>query len=107
GSNTQLQFNSAGAFGASPNLTWLSPALTIGQSGTTTGQLKLAGATSGTVTVQAYSTAGTWTLTLPASAGTAGYVLSTDGSGNTSWIAQNNGGITAINGLTNSTTTIT
>jgi hypothetical protein len=91
GSNTQLQFNSSGIFGASPNLTWLSPALTIGQTGTTTGQLKLAGGTSGTITVQASSTAGTWNLTLPTSPGTAGYVLSTDGSGNTSWIAQSGG----------------
>ena len=30
GSNTQLQFNNSGAFGASANLTWVSPALTIG-----------------------------------------------------------------------------
>jgi len=103
GSNTQLQFNSSGAFGASANLTWLSPALTIGQSGTTTGQLKLAGGTSGAVTVQASSTAGTWTLTLRTSAGTSGYVLSTDGSGNTSWIAQSGGGSLNIDGLTNST----
>ncbi|MGA2185638.1 MAG: hypothetical protein ABSH47_21680 [Bryobacteraceae bacterium] len=102
GSNTQLQFNTSGAFGASPNLTWLSPALTIGQTGTTTGQLKLAGAASGTVTVQASSTAGSWTLTLPSSAGTAGYVLSTDGSGNTSWIAQSGMSSIVVNGLTNS-----
>jgi hypothetical protein len=102
GSNTQLQFDNSGAFGASPNLTWLSPALTIGQTGTTTGQLKLAGATSGTVTVQASSTAGSWTLTLPSSVGTAGYVLSTDGSGNTSWIAQSGGASIVVNGLTNS-----
>jgi hypothetical protein len=91
GSNTQLQFNSSGIFGASANLSWLSPALTIGQAGTTTGQLKLEGSSSGTDTIQASSTAGTWTMTLPSSAGTSGYVLSTDGSGNTSWIAQSGG----------------
>jgi hypothetical protein len=82
GSNYQLQFNSSGVFGASPDLTWLSPALTIGQSGTSTGQLKLAGATSGAVTVQASSTAGSWTLTLPSSAGTPGQAMLTDGAGN-------------------------
>ena len=102
GSNTQLQFNSSGGFGASGNLTWLSPALTIGQTGTTTGQLKLAGSTSGTVTVQSSSTAGTWNMTLPTSAGTSGYVLSTDGNGNTSWIAQSGGSTVSIDGLTNS-----
>jgi hypothetical protein len=91
GTSTQVQFNSSGAFGASANLTWLSPALTIGQTGTPTGQLKLAGSTSGTDTIQASSTAGIWTLTLPTSAGTSGYVLSTDGNGNTSWIAQSGG----------------
>jgi trimeric autotransporter adhesin len=101
GSNTQLQLNSAGLFGASPNLTWVSPALTIGQTGTTTGQIKFAGSATGTVTVQASSTAGTWNFTLPSSAGTAGYVLSTDGSGNTSWIAQSGGGGTNPPSTTN------
>lgn len=37
------------------------------------------------VALQAPSTAGGFTLTLPTSTGTAGYVLSTDGSGNLSW----------------------
>ena len=41
---------------------------------------------------------GVWTLTLPSSGGTNGYVLSTDGAGNTSWIANGSGGSA---GLTN------
>lgn len=33
-----------------------------------------------------------WTFTLPVTAGTNGYVLSTDGFGNTAWVAQSGGG---------------
>ena len=33
-----------------------------------------------------------WTFTLPTTAGTNGYVLSTDGFGNTAWVAQSGGG---------------
>jgi hypothetical protein len=62
--------------------TTITGTLSVGQAGTTTGQLLLAGATSGTVTLQASSTAGNLTLTLPSSPGTAGQALLTDGSGN-------------------------
>jgi hypothetical protein len=41
-------------------------------------------------------------MTLPTSAGTAGYVLSTDGNGNTSWIAQSGGSNLTIDSLTSS-----
>jgi len=58
------------------------------------GTLGFAGSTSGLVTVQPAAAAGTWTLTLPTSAGTNGYVLSTDGNGVTSWVAMS-GGVTA------------
>ena len=44
------------------------------------------GTTSGTVTVQPAAVAGTWSLTLPTTAGTAGYVLQTDGTGVSSWV---------------------
>lgn len=47
--------------------------------------VKLDGTTSGTVTVQPAAAAGTWSLTLPTTAGSSGQVLSTDGSGVTSW----------------------
>ena len=48
-------------------------------------KVKLDGSTSGVVGVQAAAIAGTWTATLPDSAGTAGQVLSTNGSGVLSW----------------------
>ncbi len=53
-----------------------------------TGALLLKGLTSGTVTFSVNDVAGTWTMKLPASGGTNGYVLGTDGSGNTSWVVQ-------------------
>lgn len=70
GADTQVQFNNAGNFGASANFTWVSPALTLGVAGSATGQLKLAGATSGTATITPQATAGTPTLTLPNASGT-------------------------------------
>jgi hypothetical protein len=48
-------------------------------------QLKLKGATN-YVTVKAHATTGTYNFILPQTAGTSGYVLQTDGSGNLSWI---------------------
>ena len=68
---------------------------TLGIAASTTGSLTLAnGAASGkTVTIAPSSsmTAANWTLTLPTSAGSNTYVLSTDGSGNTSWVSQGSG----------------
>lgn len=62
GSNTQVQFNSTGGFGASANLTWINPTLTIGAAGTT-GNLSIAGTTSGAVTQTVQSVAGSVTVT--------------------------------------------
>lgn len=62
--------------------------LTLGTAGTTAGTLSLAGATSGTCTVQVAAAAGTTTFQLPASNGTNGYYLQTNGSGVTTWAAQ-------------------
>lgn len=59
--------------------------LEVGVAGSDLGKLKLAGNTSGTVTVQPSAAAGSWTLTLPANAGTNRYPLLTNGSGVTSW----------------------
>src|ERR1019366_5528336 len=85
GSNTQIQFNNSNAFGASANLTWVSPALTIGNAGSTTGQLALAGATSGTTTLQPVAAA-SGTLTLPAASGSIPYYTGSPTSGNcVSW----------------------
>jgi hypothetical protein len=65
--------------------------LTLGTAGTTAGTLSLAGATSGTCTVQVAAVAGTVTFQLPASNGTDGYFLKTNGSGVTSWAAVGGG----------------
>jgi hypothetical protein len=53
--------------------------------GTNTGVMSFAGSSSGKVTVQAASAAGTYTLTLPTSDGDSGQFLQTDGSGVLSW----------------------
>lgn len=81
GSNTQVQFNNSSAFGGSANLTWISPALTIGLAGAATGQLKLTGATSGTITIQGQAAAGTYNFNLPTTAGTSNQVLLSGGGG--------------------------
>ena len=73
-----------------------SSGLTVGVSGATTGVLNLPGATSGTASISAAAAAGTWTLTLPTSGGTSGYVLRTDGSGTTSWVSQDFSNITGV-----------
>lgn len=64
-------------------------ALKLGIAGTTSGSLALTGSTSGVVTVNTAVAAGTWTMTLPTGAGSANQVLQTNGSGVTSWVAQN------------------
>jgi hypothetical protein len=61
--------------------------LTLGTAGTTAGSLSLAGGTSGTCTVQVAAVAGTTTFQYPATNGTDGYYLKTNGSGVTSWAA--------------------
>jgi hypothetical protein len=55
---------------------------------------------SNSVTVQPPSTGSPWTLTLPNSAGTSGYILTTDGSGNTSWVSDAGTASTALSGIT-------
>ena len=59
--------------------------LTLGENGTAGGILTLKGTTSGSIDISTQSTAGTWSLVLPTTAGSAGYALVTDGVGNTSW----------------------
>lgn len=83
GSNTQVQFNNSSAFGGSANLTWVSPALTVGVAGSTTGQYKLTGSTSGTITMQGQAAAGTYNFNLPNTAGIAGQVLTSQAGGAT------------------------
>src|ERR1039458_1544481 len=52
--------------------------------------LKLTGTKN--TTINSGATGSDWTLTLPTTAGTNLYVLQTDGSGNTSWVAPSSGG---------------
>ncbi|OGI93532.1 hypothetical protein A3A03_02290 [Candidatus Nomurabacteria bacterium RIFCSPLOWO2_01_FULL_40_18] len=63
----------------------VSASTTIGLNIETGGSLLFNGSTSGTVTFQPASAAGTYTLTLPTDDGTADQVLTTDGSGALSW----------------------
>jgi hypothetical protein len=63
-----------------------------GIAGTTAGRLKLAGSTSGIVTIQTAAAAGTYTLTLPTSDGGASEFLQTDGSGVLTWAAAGGSG---------------
>ena len=73
---------------AADNLAIAGGTLTMGTNGGTNGQITFAGSTSGTVAVRAAAAAGTGTIfQLPADNGTNGYVLQTDGSGVTSWVA--------------------
>lgn len=63
---------------------------TLGVQQTTQGQLILANTAAGAfqVTLQSSnSTSAAWTMTLPTTAGTNGFVLSTNGSGVTSWVS--------------------
>ena len=64
--------------------------LRLGGAGATKGSLIFGQTTAYQTTVTGAATAN-WTLTLPPTAGTNTYVLQTDGSGNTSWVAQSGG----------------
>jgi hypothetical protein len=64
------------------------------------GIITLNGATSGTVTVQVPAVAGATTFQLPGSNGTSGFVLSTDGTGVTSWVSNAGTASTALSGIT-------
>jgi len=81
-------------------------ALTLGtQSSATAGSLVLANTNAGafptTIKSSASATAA-WSLTLPVSAGTSAYVLSTDGTGVTSWVAD--GGLISVTAFPSSGT---
>jgi hypothetical protein len=88
GSNTQLQFNNSGVFGASANLTWDGTTLSSTQVNITgQGTLRLQDTTGGEyVGLRAPAALGaSYTLTFPADDGTSGQALITDGSGVLSW----------------------
>ncbi len=63
--------------------------LDLGLAGTTGGSMKLAGSSSGNITINTAAAAGTWTWTLPTDDGNSGQQLATNGSGVTSWAAAN------------------
>src|ERR1019366_6742172 len=69
-----------------------------GTAGDVTGSLELTHlvlAGTKNTTINSGATGADWTLTLPTTAGTNMYVLQTDGSGNTSWVAQGGGTVNA------------
>ncbi len=79
--------------------------LDIGKAGSTLGTLRLEGDTSGYTQIQPATNAGNWTLTLPPNAGTSGYILTTDGSGTTSWSASVPASSVPFSGITSGTNT--
>ena len=104
GANTQVQFNNSGAFGASANLTWVSPVLTIGAVGVT-GQLRYMGSTSGSISLQAPAAAGANTLTWPAATDTLVGKATTDTFTNKTYDTAGAGNVLKINGTTVSAVT--
>ena len=81
GSNTQVQYNNSTALAGSANFTWVSPALTIGQNATATGQLVLAngGALGTSITIQNLGNTSAYNFNLPTGAGTSGQPLLSGG----------------------------
>ena len=63
-----------------------------GSTGLTQPADNLAGSSSGTVTIKGAANAGTWTMTLPTTAGLSGQSLQTDGTGVTTWATPAGGG---------------
>ena len=89
GSDTEIQFNNSGSFGASSDLTWDGSALGI------TGDIVMNGSTSGSLTIDVPAAVTDYTITLPSAIGTNGQILETDGSGNLSWVTPSSGGTPA------------
>ena len=105
GSNTQVQFNSSGSFGGDANFIWdASTGLNIG----TSKELRLQDNTGGEyIGLKAKDGTTSYTLTWPAATGSADQILTTDGSGNlsfvdnsggTAWAAVKTTGFTAVAG---------
>jgi hypothetical protein len=82
--------------------------LILGRANALSGQLQLANSGSANiVTIQAPTGSNAWTMTLPSTAGTADYVLTTNGSGVTTWSQVSGGGIVGIVGVPNGGTGLT
>lgn len=84
GSNTQVQYNNSGAFGGSSNFTFSGTVVAAPQFNAS-GSFRVLGATSGYVGFSAAAVSTNVVWTLPASDGTAGQVLQTDGAATLSW----------------------
>jgi hypothetical protein len=92
GSNTQVQFNNAGAFGGDAAFTFVNgtgtATMALGVASTTSAALKLYNsASANSVSIASGNNTAAWTLTLPPDDGTANYFLQTDGNGATTWAA--------------------
>jgi len=90
GSNTQIQFNNAGAFGGDAAFTFVNgtgtATATLGVASTTSAALKIYNSASAYgVTIASGNNTADWTMTLPVDNGTNGQLLQTDGNGNLSW----------------------
>ena len=83
GANTQVQYNNLSSLAGSANFTWVSPALTIGTAGGTTGQIVLESGTGDGVTVQNRSALTPYNFNLPATAGSSGQPILSGGGGST------------------------
>jgi hypothetical protein len=93
GSDTQIQYNAAGVVAGDPDFEWdyTNKVLKLGDT-TNPGTIKFTGITSGIITLKAPTAPATWALTLPTSAGSSGQVLTTDGTGITTWGSASSGG---------------
>lgn len=82
-----------GSVTAAESARFLSTGLNLGVTGTLTGTLGLSGATSGTVTIQPQSAAGTYNFNLPTTAGSSGNLLTSAGGGSSpmTWLSLGTG----------------
>lgn len=100
GVTNQLSYYSgASAISGNDKATISGGALTLGIQSNTAGSIVLANTNvaARSTTIQSSASAlGAWTLTLPVSAGSSTNVLSTDGTGVTSWVAASVGTVTSV-----------
>jgi hypothetical protein len=85
GTGTYLPLSIYTSGGVSAQFSTTKGTFDLGVAGSTQGILNLNGLTAGTISVKGAASAGTWTFTLPTSGGTNNYVLTTNGSGTSSW----------------------
>lgn len=94
--------STASAVSGNASLTITNGTVTVGQTGSVLGQLKMAGNTSGAVTIQPQAAAGTYNFNLPTGAGTSGQPLLSGGGSSSPMtygtLAVANGGTGATSG---------